>query len=134
MRREFLDWYGQRQWSEQGLVRTMCRIDTPAPGARLAPGPNTLAGVAYAGRRGIQQVEVSSDGGESWQRADLLDAPAPGQDRWVRWQASVTLAPGATTTLLARATDGSGELQAEAFSLPQPDGGSGWPSLAVQAG
>jgi len=134
MRREFLDWYGQRQWSHQGLVRTMCRIDTPGPGTKLALGPNTLAGVAYAGRRGIQQVEISADGGESWQRADLLDTAAPGQDRWVRWQATVTRAPAAKLTLVARATDDRGELQPEAFSLPQPDGGRGWPSLEVQAG
>jgi hypothetical protein len=79
-------------------------------------------------------VEVSTDGGQSWQAAELLDPPAPGQDRWVRWRAPLSLAPGEKLTLRARATDGSGELQTEAFSLPQPDGGSGWPSLEVQAG
>ena len=134
MRREFLDWYGQRQWSKQGLVRAMCRIDTPAPGARLAPGDHTVAGVAYAGTRGIQQVDVSTDGGQSWQTAELLDGAAPGQDRWVRWRAPFTLAAGTERRLLARATDGTGQVQAEAFSLPQPDGGTGWPSLEVQAG
>jgi hypothetical protein len=34
---------------------------------------------------------------------------------------------------VARATDGTGELQVEAFSLPQPDGGTGWPSVEIQA-
>jgi hypothetical protein len=34
---------------------------------------------------------------------------------------------------MARATDGDGELQMEAFSLPQPDGSTGWHSLDVRA-
>jgi hypothetical protein len=36
-------------------------------------------------------------------------------------------------TLMARATDGSGSVQIEPFSLPQPDGSSGWPTIQVQA-
>ena len=33
----------------------------------------------------------------------------------------------------ARATDGSGTLQPEPFSLAQPDGASGWNSITVKA-
>jgi DMSO/TMAO reductase YedYZ molybdopterin-dependent catalytic subunit len=132
MRREFLDWYGQRQWSKQGLLHTMCRIDEPAPGATLVPGSYRCAGVAYAGRRGIGQVEVSTDGGLTWRTAELLDAAAAGQDRWVRWRSEFTVAPGQSLNLVARATDGAGQLQTEAFHLPQPDGGTGWPRLEVR--
>ena len=77
-------------------------------------------------------MEFSADGGESWRTADLLEAPS-GHDTWVRWQGSFMLAPGSRTKLIARATDGNGELQVEPFSLPEPDGGTGWPSLEVQA-
>jgi DMSO/TMAO reductase YedYZ molybdopterin-dependent catalytic subunit len=132
LRREFVDWYGQRNWSKTALVRTMSRIDQPAPGANLPPGEQRIAGVAYAGVRGIQQVEFSADNGESWRKADILEAPA-GHDTWVRWQGSFTLAPGSRTKLIARATDGNGEVQIEAFSLPEPNGGTGWPSVEVQA-
>ena len=131
LQREFLDWYAQRQWSKQGLVRTICRIDAPAPDATLPAGPLRLAGVAYAGSRQVQRVEVSSDGGQSWQSAELLDVPGPGEDRWVRWQAQVMLA-GGRATLVARATDGRGDLQTQAFALPRPDGGSGWPSVELE--
>jgi hypothetical protein len=34
-------------------------------------------------------------------------------------------------SILARATDGDGTLQPEAFDLPQPDGSAGWPSVEV---
>jgi DMSO/TMAO reductase YedYZ molybdopterin-dependent catalytic subunit len=131
LQREFVDWYAQRRWSKQGLVRTIRRIDAPAPDATLPAGPLRLAGVAYAGSRQVQRVEVSSDGGQSWQSAELLDVPGPGEDRWVRWQAQVMLA-GGRATLVARATDGRGDLQTQAFALPRPDGGSGWPSVELE--
>jgi DMSO/TMAO reductase YedYZ molybdopterin-dependent catalytic subunit len=131
LRREFIDWYGQRNWSKTAEVRTMSRIDQPAPGAALSSGEQRIAGVAYAGLRGIQQVEFSPDGGQTWQVANLLEPP-PGPDAWVRWEGTFQLGAGSRARLLARATDGTGELQVEAFSLPQPDGGSGWPSVEVQ--
>jgi DMSO/TMAO reductase YedYZ molybdopterin-dependent catalytic subunit len=130
LRREFVDWYGQRSWSKTAVVRTMSRIDQPAPGATLPAGEQRIAGIAYGGLRGIKQVEFSADGGESWQPATILE-PAAGRDTWVRWQGSVRLAPGSRTRLVARATDGNGELQVEPFSLPEPDGGTGWPSVEV---
>jgi DMSO/TMAO reductase YedYZ molybdopterin-dependent catalytic subunit len=134
MRREFSDWYGQRHWSKEGLVRTMTRIDAPAPGALVAPGEHQIAGIAYAGRHGIGRVEHSADGGATWQDADIEPIDATGKpDRWVRWRARFTIAPGASATLVARATDGSGARQVEAFSLPEPDGGTGWPSIEVRA-
>jgi DMSO/TMAO reductase YedYZ molybdopterin-dependent catalytic subunit len=133
LRREFTDWYGQRQWSKDGVVKTMTRIDTPARGAELPPGEHRIAGIAYAGDRGIAKVEFSADDGMIWRAAELLE-PAPGQDAWVRWQGRFTLEPGADTTLVSRATDGTGELQGEAFSLPQPDGSSGWHHAPVRAG
>jgi DMSO/TMAO reductase YedYZ molybdopterin-dependent catalytic subunit len=130
VRREFSDWYGQRNWSKTGIVRTMSRIDMPLAGAALPAGSNTVAGIAYAGARGIQVVEYSADGGTTWQAAQILE-PAPGQDRWVRWQGRFNLPPGGKVKLVARATDGSGAVQVEQFSLPEPDGGTGWPSLEV---
>jgi DMSO/TMAO reductase YedYZ molybdopterin-dependent catalytic subunit len=131
--REFTDWYGQRRWSKEGIVRTMTRIDSPAPDAVEAPGEHVLSGVAYAGVRGVASVEVSADGGRTWRIAELLEPVSPGEDRWVRWQAPFMLASGAAVTLQARATDGTGEQQIEAFSLPEPDGGTGWPSVTVRA-
>jgi DMSO/TMAO reductase YedYZ molybdopterin-dependent catalytic subunit len=128
--RDFPDWYAQRNWSKDALVRTMTRIDSPAPGAKPSAGQNVLSGVAYAGGRGIKRVEYSTDGGEEWHDADMLE-PAAGQDAWVRWRGSFAFSPGTKLTLLARATDGSDAVQDEAFTLPQPNGGTGWPRIEL---
>jgi len=130
-RREFIDWYGQRMWSREAVVKTMTRIDVPARGARVAAGPQRVAGIAYAGDRGVEKVEYSSDGGDSWHTAEILEPP-PGQDVWVRWQGTFTASPGEEIRLVARATDGRGALQPEAFSLAQPDGASGWNNVTVR--
>jgi DMSO/TMAO reductase YedYZ molybdopterin-dependent catalytic subunit len=124
------DWYGQRGWSKTGIVKTMSRIDTPAPGAKLSAGPQTIAGIAYAGDRGISAVEFSADGGRTWQQAGFLE-PQLGHDTWVRWQGAFDLPAGTTITLTSRATDGTGHLQTRQVVLPQPEGASGWRSIEV---
>jgi DMSO/TMAO reductase YedYZ molybdopterin-dependent catalytic subunit len=133
MSREFLDWYGQRNWSKDAVVRTMSRIDSPAADTVLVAGANVLSGVAYAGVRGIQRVEFTWDGGETWHDADFVEQQ-PGADAWVRWRGSFNYVPGSRVALLARATDGSGAVQEQAFTLPEPNGGTGWPHLELPAG
>jgi DMSO/TMAO reductase YedYZ molybdopterin-dependent catalytic subunit len=132
-REEFPGWYEQRNWNKEAIIKTMSRIDVPANGDILAPGAQRVAGIAYAGARGVRKVEFSADGGQTWREARLLDQP-PGRDVWARWEGSFELSPGARLTLAARATDGQGEVQTETFSLPQPDGGSGRHSIEVAAG
>jgi len=78
----------------------------------------------------IKRVEISADNGQTWTDAEFVE-PAAGQDTWVRWRGSFQYAPGAPVTLVARATDGSGDVQDEPFSLPEPDGGTGWPHLQL---
>jgi len=126
------DWYGQRNWTRHAVVKTMTRIDVPARDAELPAGTHRIAGIAYAGDRGIQKVEISVDGGADWRLAEIVDQPH-GRDVWVRWESSFTLPAATTLTLMARATDGAGELQIQPFSLPQPDGSTGWHSLDVRA-
>ena len=128
--RPVVDWYGQRNWSKDGYVRTMTRIDLPAPSATVPPGSQRVAGIAYAANRGISKVEYSADGGQSWATATLLEAQ-PGPDAWVRWEGSFQVGAGQTVQLVSRATDGQGALQQEAFSLAQPDGGAGWHHISV---
>ncbi len=132
MTQTYVDWYGQRNWNQLGIVKTTSRIDLPINGATLIAGSIDIAGVAYAGNRGVATVEFSADGGASWQRASFVE-PALGKDTFVRWQSSFQLTAGQKTSLVVRATDGTGELQPEGFSLPQPDGGSGWHTIDVTA-
>jgi DMSO/TMAO reductase YedYZ molybdopterin-dependent catalytic subunit len=131
MSQEFVDWYGQRNWNREGIVKTMARIDVPAPGAELAPGSQRIAGIAYAGTRGVQLVEFSADGGQTWQPARPLE-PSVGRDAWVRWEGRFDVAAESSHKLIVRTTDGTGELQTETFSLTQPDGGTGRHSIDVR--
>jgi hypothetical protein len=62
--------YWQRQgWTDAALVRTESRID--APSSAGAGEATWIAGIAWAGLRGVAGVEVSTDGGSSWRRARL---------------------------------------------------------------
>ena len=129
MSQEYLGWYEQRNWNKDGIVRTMARIDSPVS-SDMSPGTQTLAGIAYAGDRGIRAVEMTLDGGQSWQSMGLLDGSTG--DTWVRWQGSFELDPGAELHIQVRATDGTGVPQTDAFQLPQPDGATGWNSVTVR--
>jgi DMSO/TMAO reductase YedYZ molybdopterin-dependent catalytic subunit len=129
---DYLGWYEQRNWNRDGIVKTMARIDVPADGAQLSPGPQRIAGIAYAGTRGIMLVEYSADGGRTWTEAAPLEPP-PGKDAMVRWEGSFTLVEGKAVTLVVRATDSDGDVQAAQFTLPQPDGATGRHAIQVSA-
>ncbi len=126
----YVDWYQQRGWSRDGIIKTMSRIDVPIDGAALGSGAQRTAGIAYAGSRGITRVEVSADGGSSWQSASILEQAA-GPDAMVRWETTFQMR-GAPVTLVVRATDGSGIVQPDDFGLPAPDGSWGQDTITVQ--
>jgi len=132
VRREVVDWYGQRKWSEDAVVKSMTRIDIPLPGATIPAGEYNIAGIAYAGDRGVRKVEFSTDDGMTWQEAKLIEPPL-GRDTWVRWIGRFAIEAGASISLLSRATDGADVMQVEEFGLPQPNGSSGWHRLDVKA-
>ena len=88
-------------------VRVRSLITAPAEGDSV-PGNARIEGVAWSGEGAISSVEVSIDGGSSWQQADLF----PPQDGHAAtlWSSSVVLAEG-THELVARATDSAGNVQ-----------------------
>jgi DMSO/TMAO reductase YedYZ molybdopterin-dependent catalytic subunit len=127
---EYQGWYEQRGWNKLGIVKTMSRIDVPIDGAALPAGDQRLAGVAYAGDRGVRKVEFSTDGGGTWQPARILE-PMQGKDSMVRWEATFSMPERGMVTITMRATDGNGEIQTDDFQLPQPDGASGRDEVTV---
>ena len=128
-----LDWYGQRGWNLNAFVQTITRIDAPIHGQIMAPGEHTIAGIAYAGSRGISQVEYSANGGATWQRASFVE-PAIGGDVWVRWEGTFSLAASSSAVLMARSIDANGVRQREDYTITQPDGGTGIHTIEVKAG
>jgi DMSO/TMAO reductase YedYZ molybdopterin-dependent catalytic subunit len=77
-------------------------------------GKVTLAGRAWAGRSEIAAVEVSTDGGQTWEPA-RLDPPV-GRYAWCGWSSEWDARPG-TYELAVRATSADGNVQpAEAWN------------------
>ncbi len=75
------------------------------------PGRHTLEGRAWSGAGPVEAVEVSADGGATWERASLDPAATP--HGWRRWSFEWhPLAPG-EYELCCRATDATGARQPE---------------------
>jgi DMSO/TMAO reductase YedYZ molybdopterin-dependent catalytic subunit len=132
MTQEYQGWYEQRGWNKVGIIKTMSRIDVPIDGSMLTAGDQRVAGVSYAGDRGVSRVDFSLDDGGTWLPTQFLE-PMPDTDTMVRWEATFTLPEHSTVTITIRATDGTGEMQTDDFQLPQPDGASGRDQVTVTA-
>jgi DMSO/TMAO reductase YedYZ molybdopterin-dependent catalytic subunit len=81
----------------------------PVESAHLPRGQHWLRGVAWSGAAPVAQVEVSVDGGASWQRAAWTSAPLP--YAWRTWQFSWEASTPGPATLCSRATDETGATQ-----------------------
>jgi DMSO/TMAO reductase YedYZ molybdopterin-dependent catalytic subunit len=124
---DFDQYWVERDWAAEGPIKTQARIDTPKGLQRIPPGPTAIAGVAWAQTRGIETVEVQIDDGD-WQEATLA-----GEDNmvtWRQWMFEWDATPG-RHNVVARATDGTGEVQTEERARPFPNGASGWHSVAM---
>jgi DMSO/TMAO reductase YedYZ molybdopterin-dependent catalytic subunit len=73
LEREAKGYWEKRGWHGTGPVTTVAKLHHVDRG----DGRVRVGGHAYAGTRGVRRVEVSTDGGDSWQRARLSD-PLPG--------------------------------------------------------
>lgn len=123
---DFQGYWQTRGWSDSAIHQIWGRIDAPT-GSDNEPGPLVAAGVASAGDRGIDRVEVSLDDGATWADATLEPAINP-PFTWVRWAYPFTAEPGTTYKMKIRATDGTGQVMSEERRSPLPDGATGWPS------
>ncbi len=126
---DFQGYWMERGWSDVAAYGTHVRIDTPTAVPRLVDGSVIVAGIAFAGQRGISKVEISADGGKTWGDAAL--EPAPGRHTWRRWRYLWRPAGPARYRLVARATDGPGQVQTSVQRPPFPDGSSGYHSIEV---
>lgn len=124
-------WQSGDGWSDTAVVRTQSRIDVAGDERRAAVGRATwIAGVAWAGDRGIARVEVSTDAGKSWHDAELR-API-GPLSWRQWAYRWTPERPGTAVVMVRATDGAGETQTERRAPPHPAGATGYHSVIVR--
>jgi sulfite oxidase len=94
-----------------GPMGLQADILAPDDGAELSPGAVPVAGYAFGGgERSVARVDVSVDGGVSWQQAELDPAGSPWS--WQLWQTTVNLPAGAVE-ITARAWDTAGSAMPE---------------------
>ncbi len=84
-------------------------INHPSGDRPRQAGQLVVDGVALGGMRGVRRVELSVDGGRSWQNAPLI-GPDLGSYAWRHFAVPVTLERG-THTLASRAVDDAGNVQ-----------------------
>ena len=113
-------YWEQRGWHGTGPVNTVAKLWSTTT---LDSGAIEVAGHAYAGTRGIERVEVSTDGGSTWQDAELSE-PLPGDDVWRQWRHEFD--PDGSHEVVVRAVDGEGAVQPEKRSDSYPSGATGW--------
>jgi len=121
-------WEGQG-WNPDAAIRTTSRFDLPRQGDVVRLGTIQLAGIAFAGKRGISAVEWSTDAGRSWHMADLKPPPSPLS--WSLWTASWTPAGEGAYALLVRAVDGAGQAQTADVAASYPNGSNGYHKIQV---
>jgi DMSO/TMAO reductase YedYZ molybdopterin-dependent catalytic subunit len=123
-------WQRSDGWDNVAEVKTASRIDVPRE--LTAADAGVVAGLAWAGDRGIRRVEVSFDGGATWVPATLRRELA--RAAWRQWR--LPLPPGASgrRAILVRAVDGRGDLQTAREAPPHPSGASGYHQVDVVSG
>jgi DMSO/TMAO reductase YedYZ molybdopterin-dependent catalytic subunit len=124
-------WQRSDGWDNVAVVKTASRVDVPAELAAIA-GPATVAGVAWAGDRGIRRVEVSLDDGRTWTPAVLRRQLAPAA--WRQWRLPWVPSGNGRVRVKVRAVDGRGALQTDRPAPPHPSGASGYHGIEVVVG
>lgn len=122
-------YWEQQGWDHNAIVKTTARIDAPRDGDLVKLGTISVAGVAFAGTRGISKVEVSTDGGSTWSSAPFKAPLSP--LTWVLWTFDWTPTKEGAYRLMVRATDGMGAAQDSRGAASYPSGASGYHNIQV---
>lgn len=113
---------------EAMIVKSL--IAVPTEGETVKAGPVTIQGVAWSGESKVVRVDVSTDGGRTWDATRFVGEDHP--YAWRQWQFVWKPKTAGSFTILCRATDARGETQPEK-SPWNPSGflWNGWDRITV---
>jgi len=126
---DYKGYWQQRGWTDLGEIRTISRIDDPGHYQEIKGVEYTVRGLAFGGYHGIARVEVSTDGGSSWNPA-LLDPPLSPYT-WVIWNYPWKIPSPGAYTMVVRAWNRRGELQSGRLDPAYPAGASGYHTIVA---
>jgi len=132
----------RKGWTNNGIKNIYSSIVIPGnqpindtfpnlvPNSSFLNGKNIpIAGIAFAGDRGISKVEVSVDGGTTWKTAIVKDPLS--QYTWVLWTSGFTAADKGNYKIIVRATDKTGQVQTSELEQPFPNGAGGYNQIDI---
>jgi DMSO/TMAO reductase YedYZ molybdopterin-dependent catalytic subunit len=128
----------RRGWANNAKYQTHSKIVFPGDALRnrfeqqLSANIETgnkspIAGIAFAGDRGISKVEVSTDGGNTWQTTTIKDPLS--SNSWVLWALDWIPQNKGKYNIVVRATDKAGILQTAEIRDNYPNGATGYHSV-----
>jgi DMSO/TMAO reductase YedYZ molybdopterin-dependent catalytic subunit len=138
--RVYEGFWQRRGWANNAKYQTHSKIVFPGDALRnrfeeLSTSTNAaaigkkspIAGIAFAGDRGISKVEVSTDGGNSWQTASIKDPLS--SNSWVLWALDWIPQNRGKYNIVVRATDKAGSIQTAEIRDNYPNGSTGFHSV-----
>ena len=93
-------------WPDTAQVKLSSRIDLPGDRETITTQPYTIQGIAFGGLHRIKKVEVSVDGGNSWQQATILPRLSPYS--WIFWTYEWAISSKGEYTVMVRAINEQG--------------------------
>ncbi|MDV3244246.1 MAG: molybdopterin-dependent oxidoreductase [Nitrososphaerales archaeon] len=128
-------YWQRRGWANDAEYHTGSEIVMPgasqiddrfniAGNSQVPLGMVPIAGLAFAGDRGIEKVEVSTDNGKTWVPASIKDPLS--NYTWVIWTAEWNPPITGDYRIAVRATDKTGVVQTAAMVAPFPNGATGY--------
>ncbi len=125
---DFKGFWQQQGWDDAAPYQTESRIDVPRSRDTITKGPLSVGGIAFAGNRGIQSVEVSTDGEKTWLPAQVK--PGLSQNSWQLWRADIDV-DSSVHDIRVRATDGAGKPQTRTPADQFPSGATGYDTTRI---
>ena len=121
-----------RGWTNDAVISTGTFIvepETSPVSISKNNGSIIVAGYAFAGDRGVSKVEVSLDGGRTWQQA-LLKKPISNLT-WALWAYEWAPPGPGEYQVVARSTDGAGTVQTSVQADQFPNGATGYATVTL---
>jgi len=106
---DFKGYWEKKGWSDDAIIPVKSQILMPMEGKKIQLGNYVIGGIAYGGRYGISKVQVSMDGGQNWQDADMKKPLS--KWAWVLWSYQWKPTKEDKYSIRVRGFDQSGKVQ-----------------------